>query len=727
MSDRRAGAGEQVLRAIAGCAGIALIIWTAVDPAFRSADHALAGPAALPVSAGMTLILAGLLPASLRVFAGWLIVTVVGQAAALQLIVAGTQVRYQHYLSISQFLEQRPFIPLILVALQAIIVAPAFVQKWPGIGDWLIRRLGGRRVLILGIALFLSGATVNRDIRAYVVELFVAFLVLLLSLITAAVTVAAIPGDQLRRWISRANALLGTPDPEAAPQPSGLDHFAWACAIGVMVAAALLNIFVYQRHPHILDEVVYLYQARYFAAGALSMAPPPVPAGFELYLMDVGRAGWYVVTPPGWSAGLALGVLLGVPWLVNPVLSGINVLLSYLLLRELYDMRTSRLALMLLSISPWYVYLGMSFMNHALTLTFALLAAVGVAWSRRTGSIGWGWIAGFALGAVSLIRQLDAMVMAGCLGLWAIGLGGRRLKLLATAGLIVGSMIVGAAILPYNQHFTGKGSVHPIMEYNDRKFGKNSNAYGFGKDRGMGWPTDPFPGHGPLDATVNANLNTTAISVELFGWSTGSLLLIYLFLLTGAFNRSDRLMLGLSAAVFAAYFLNYFSGGPDFGGRYWFLMIIPCVALTARAIDRFDWTPGRGVPLGGRLLAGAGVLTVGALLAFYPWRALDKYFHYRGMRPDILALAQQHQFGRGLVLIKGGDVPDFASAAIYNPLDLKADTTIYAWDRSGEVRSELLRAFASRPVWLVSGPSITKAGYLITAGPISADSAARLP
>ena len=156
-------------------------------------------------------------------------------------------------------------------------------------------------------------------------------------------------------------------------------------------------------------------------------------------------------------------------------------------------------------------------------------------------------------------------------------------------------------------------------------------------------------------------------------------------------------------------------------------MIIPCLLLTSLAIVLFVWTPGIGAPLGGQLLAGASVLTVGAVLAFYPWRALDKYFHYRGMRPDILALAERHQFGRGLVLIKGGDVPDFASAAIYNPLDLKADTTIYAWDRSGEVRSELLHAFADRPVWLVSGPSITKAGYLITAGPVSADSAARLP
>jgi hypothetical protein len=472
---------------------------------------------------------------------------------------------------------------------------------------------------------------------------------------------------------------------------------------------------------------VYLYQARYFAAGTLAMAPPPVPAGFELYLMDVGRAGWIVVTPPGWAAGLALGVLAGIPWLVNPLLSGIDVLLSYLLLRELYGRRTSRVALLLLSLSPWYVFLGMSFMNHALTMLFSLLAALGVAWSRRTGRVGWGWMAGLALGAVSLVRQLDAMALALCLGLWAIGLGGRRLKLTATAGLIIGSMIVGALILPYNQRFTGKGSVHPIMEYNDRKFGKNSNAYGFGKDRGMGWPTDPFPGHGPLDGVVNANLNVTAINVELFGWSTGSLLLIFLLPLAGRLNRSDRALIGLSAAVFVAYFLNYFSGGPDFGGRYWFLMIIPCVALTARAVDECDWSGGTATPLRGALLAGTGVLTLAALLTFYPWRAVDKYFHYRGMRPDIHALAVRDHFGKSLVLIKGADVPDFASGAIYNPLDLTSDATIFAWDRSSDVRAALLRAYADRPVWLVTGPSLTRQGYVITAGPISADSAARLP
>ena len=44
-------------------------------------------------------------------------------------------------------------------------------------------------------------------------------------------------------------------------------------------------------------------------------------------------------------------------------------------------------------------------------------------------------------------------------------------------------------------------------------------------------------------------------------------------------------MLAIVAAVFGAYFFYYFSGGPDFGARYWFLMLIPCLALTVRAIQ----------------------------------------------------------------------------------------------------------------------------------------------
>ena len=76
--------------------------------------------------------------------------------------------------------------------------------------------------------------------------------------------------------------------------------------------------------------------------------------------------------------------------------------------------------------------------------------------------------------------------------------------------------------------------------------------------------------------------------------------------------------------------------------------------------------------------------------------------------------------GESLVLIRGDKDPDYASAAVYNPLDLSAPAPIYAWDRDPVTRKRLLQAYATRPVWIIDGPSLTRRGYEITAGPVPA-------
>src|SRR5690606_10366434 len=130
--------------------------------------------------------------------------------------------------------------------------------------------------------------------------------------------------------------------------------------------------------PHVPDEVIYLYHARYFAAGMLTMPAPPVPEAFNIDLMTYEPTRWYSPVPPGWPAALSVGVLLGAPWLVNPVLNALNVLLASMLLHAVYDRRTARLAVLLLAVSPWFLFMGMNFMTHTFTLTCALAAAVAV-------------------------------------------------------------------------------------------------------------------------------------------------------------------------------------------------------------------------------------------------------------------------------------------------------------------------------------------------------------
>jgi hypothetical protein len=106
-----------------------------------------------------------------------------------------------------------------------------------------------------------------------------------------------------------------------------------------------------------------------------------------------------------------------------------------------------------------------------------------------------------------------------------------------------------------------------------------------------------------------------------------------------------------------------------------------------------------------------------ALVNFFPWRAIDKYHHYLGMRPDIRNLSEKNDFGKSLVLIRGDAHPDYASAAVYNPVDLRDSVPLYAWYRNPQTLHKLRSVYSERTVWTVNGPSITKKGFEIVENP----------
>jgi hypothetical protein len=238
----------------------------------------------------------------------------------------------------------------------------------------------------------------------------------------------------------------------------------------------------------------------------------------------------------------------------------------------------------------------------------------------------------------------------------------------------------------------------------------------------MGWQLDPYPGHGPIDALINTNLNVSALNAELLGWWIGSFLAIGALFAFGKAKQSDRLMIAVIAAIYLLHFFYYFSGGPDFGARYWFLMIIPLIVLTARGIAALaSKLTELGPNAGTRVYMAAGALTLLTLVLFIPWRAVDKYQNFRGMTPDIRRLANDFQFGKSLVLIQGNQHPDFDSAFIYNSPDLMGDGPVYAWDRDAATRQKLLAVYADRPVWIVRSPSLTGGGYEVVGGPFAAN------
>lgn len=691
-------------------------------PAVRSGAGTLTGAFVAPLGFAIGLILIAAFGTRARLrFLLWLTLLLVGQGSVLQLVRAGTGVNYQHLVGWSELFAPDNRIWTAVVALQGILVAAAL----PGAVVALLARLRVRPATWQAVAVLLAvlatGAAPGRDIAFYGGELALSFLIQAIAIGHVIVLVMALPDGVLDRVAPGLDRLLGSPD-DPATGFWQLNRFVVVASIWAIAATALLGILAYQWHPHVPDEVAYLLHAKYLAAGRLDMPLLPVPDAFNVDLMAYDATRWYSPVPPGWPFVLALGTWLGIPWLVNPLLSGISVIAAFLLVRDVYGARTARVTTLLLCTSPWFLFLGMSLMTHQLTLAAALVAAVAAARLRRGATAAFGLVAGACIGVLALIRPLEGLVAAMLLGFWVLLSGRLRDRIVPVFVMALASIAVAALTLPYNAYFTGDPTYFPIMAYTDSLYGPGSNALGFGPDRGLPFGgLDPFPGHGLADAAVNSALNSFQVNLELLGWMTGSIVLVALLVVSGRMRRADVWMLVAVGGIVVAHVFYWFSGGPDFGARYWYLILLPCLALAARGAEAAGGAF-RATRDAARPLLGLLALCFAATVVFVPWRATDKYFHYRGMRPDVRALIDRNDMDGDLVLVRGSRMPDFMSAIPYGAL-LDGDAgPIIAWDRDDALRQRILAAYPDRDVWILEGPSLTGEGYRIVSGPVPARS-----
>jgi len=703
--------------------GLLLLVWALIDPTFRDAENYLGAQACLPLAmAAAALVLAWSAAGQWAAGGTWLAVLIIGQAAALQLVQPTRNVGYQHYKTVADMTTAGDGFCLMLIAVQACAVLYALGPVCMRAAAWLRTEFGiWRSGAVISIAVISSTAP-SLDPFNYGIEILLAAGIQLLAVLTVIQLVRSLPADALLALKTGLQPILPQPDKGPDTRSGGrIDRFAVTAALCVTTVAILLSLFSYQRHPHIPDEVGYLLHAGYLAKGMLAMPLPPVPDAFNIDLMIYEADRWYSALPPGWPAMLALGSLLGVPWLINPLLAGLCVLLAYLLAQEIWSRTTARLVVLLMCLSPWFIFLSMSFMAHIFTLFCVLAGALAVARMRRQGGAGRAVLAGITIGVTSLIRPLDGLAVAAALGLWSLGVRTWRERLTLVPLMVVVSIMVGALTLPYNAYLTGDPGTFPVMAYFDRYYGPGVNALGFGPDRGLDWRgLDPFPGHGLPDVILNNYLNTFAVNIELFGWASGSLLLILFLLFSGEVRRKDYWSLLVIGVIMGLHSLYWFSGGPDFGARYWFLILFPAVALTVRGMQVIGARlPARDTgPT--QVLAAVLALSLAAAVNFFPWRSIDKYFHYNNMRPDIRMLLKNEDLTDSLVLVRGKRFQDYMSAAVYNDAVLQEGTTIFAWDRDADVRERLLAAFPQRSVWLVDGPTVTGTGFRLAGGPLTA-------
>jgi len=664
--------------------------------------------------------------------AGWIALALAGQACSLQLLWVGPEIRLQLFYGWQVLLKSYQGIFLLALLLQIIFVLWGVSAHRAEVKHLLKNVLSlPSLAVILGLECY-AAATIDLDVaRAFVGKGFiheaalhgtkVGLGLLVLAAGTGIIGFGAVSIPE-NRW----GKIVG--------YWQGLDkrRLPWICAVWVVIVSSLLAWLALGRMPHVPDEVGYLFQAKYFSTGHLYLPLSADSNALAAPFQFADGNKWYNVVPPGWPAILALGVRAGVPWLVNPLLGGIAILLAYALIRRLYNREIAEGTILLLAFSPWLLFLSASLMAHALALVCALLGLLAVAHTRETGSLIWAGIAGLAVGALLHVRALEGVIVAVVAGLWWLSAGWQKLRFKALITTCVAGMMMVGLYLAYDKALTGNPLEIPMSKFLDQTYYKGADRLGFGRDVGnFGWTgLDALPGHGPIDVVMNTNQNLYLANFEPFGWACGSLLFVFVMLGRRRL-REDSLMSGLILATWGGLSLYWFSGGPDFGPRYWYLMVIPIAVLTIRGAQSLaEQLSARDVsPLASQRVWAFVVLA--SLIGFVnlvPWRSLDKYHDYRGVRSDIRRLEREYHFGRSLVFVRGPAWPDYAAAIPFNPpaLDTNAPGPIFARDLSLDSRRSLIDHYADRPVWFVAGPTETGAGFSVIAGPIAPKQAAAI-
>jgi hypothetical protein len=518
---------------------------------------------------------------------------------------------------------------------------------------------------------------------------------------------------------NRAQAQGPGPGPgESRPgRPARLPWAVLAAAGFVLVFGAAYSSLVFERVPHFHDEAAYLFQARIFLTGHFSA---PVPCGADSFdfphMVNVGR--WYSIYPPGFPMLLAAGLGLGVPWLVNPLLGALAVILIFLLGAEAYSRRVGILAAVLAGLSLWMLLLSSSLMSHTAAMAAGTLFLLFLFRSLRAPTAANGLGAGLGWGLSFLVRPYDAVLLALP---FAVVLAVRTLRHFrarwknAAALALAAGLAVGCYLL-YNRATTGS-ALEPgyIARYG------SSYSVLFGRAATLDYDFTPH------FAVLQIGRNLRAVSRHLFGWPVTSLWLLVFTAWGWVRRRGDRGrdLLVLSGFLSTVAGFTFFWGAfLTFGARMLFDSFPLLVLLSARGLDAAPGLlagafPRTRVRTWNRVLAGClAAFSVYAFAVSLPGWAFPAHTEWYYDRYDHNLAGSSARLGNAvraaglhgaLVLVKFLYAPTagfptgwWGSGFMHDTPALDGDV-IYANDRGPEAARALARCYPGRALYLYWG------------------------
>lgn len=408
------------------------------------------------------------------------------------------------------------------------------------------------------------------------------------------------------------------------------DWLALMLSLAAVLAVYLVADRIFERIPHLEDEMAYVWQAQAIAGGDLVLPSPPNSQSFLVpFVIDHNgfRFGKY---PPGWPAALGMGVATGLRDWVNPSLAGLGLWLLYLLAKRITSAPVGLLAVLLMLSSPMFWILSGSLLSHPWSLVLA--SGFILAWldlfkhegheDRRVLPFGLRpvspWmivlVAGLSLGVLVLTRPMGAVGVALPFfihGLVLLARGDRSTRLHVLAiGLIAAA--VGTMLFAWQFAVTGDPLRNPYTLWWDY------DKVGFG------------PGHGRWEDghTLEHALHNMAHSLrapdgaggDILGWED----LWCIFLPFGLWSLRKKVSAWLVAGIFPGLLLVYslyWIGSWQYGPRYYYVGMLSITIISAAGVA---WLAGGGTRIRKTLAGLALALLVGYnLFAYLPPRLVE--------------------------------------------------------------------------------------------------------
>ena len=351
-------------------------------------------------------------------------------------------------------------------------------------------------------------------------------------------------------------------------------YFLLICCGVVLILTNIFSWVCFQHKPHIDDTVAQLFNARIVAQGRLYGPAPSFPEFFDRNHMIIDNGKWYSQYPPFHSALLALGFLIGTPWLINPLLGALVIIVFYYLGKELYDEKTGRISAMLGTLSPFLLFMSSEYMNHASALL--LLSCFILFFFRmiRKHSFVSALLAGIFLGLAVNVRPLTALAITTPLIIYSFYLFGRKpLTYFPRLSLMAITSVIFVGVLLYYNYLTNG---------NPLTFGYTAR---WGSDHGLGFGHSGWgPAHTPLRGLLSTWEDLNAMNRFLFEWPIPSLIFVALLFASSRTNPKDYLLLSVITTPVIAYFFYWFHG-ILFGPRWEYETLGALVVLSARGIQ----------------------------------------------------------------------------------------------------------------------------------------------